>query len=63
MAVTWFRRLAAGFSQRKIGFSTCSVYVGFVVGRVSPERWFYKDFGVSLTLSLHRRSVHIADAI
>jgi hypothetical protein len=45
MAVQWIRLLVAGFSQRKIGHSTSSVHMWFVLGSVARKDVSHKTSG------------------
>jgi hypothetical protein len=55
MVVPWLRRLVAGLSPRRLGFTPGSVRVGFLVGRgrVAGDRFLSEFFSILLSVSLH----------
>jgi hypothetical protein len=55
-AVPLLRRLVAGLSPRRPGFTPVSVHVGFVVDKVALGQVSSDFFGFSLSLSFHRVS-------
>jgi hypothetical protein len=57
-AVSWLRRLVAGFTSRRPGFDPRSVQVGFVVDKVALGQVFPPEyFGFTLSSSFHRCSI------
>jgi hypothetical protein len=57
--VPWLRRSVAGLSPRRTGFDPNSVYVGFVVGKVTLEQAYLPVRRYSLSVSFHHRSILI----
>jgi hypothetical protein len=55
MAVQYFRRLVAGFPQRRTGFEPRSGHVGFVVDKVALCHVFSEYFGFPCQFLFHRR--------
>jgi len=58
-AVPWLRRLVAGLSPWRPGFSLRPVYVGFVGTQWHWYRFFSKNFSFSLSVSFHQCSALI----
>jgi general stress protein CsbA len=57
-AVSWLRRLVAGFSPARPGFAPGLVHVVLVVVKVTLGQIFSGFFGFSLSVSFHRSSLY-----